>query len=389
VVYALRHAPLPGEWHLFWDRREAPGVVTRFDRREQQDRKKGLQISHTYHYTFQLPDGRQVQGQSTSDGAQPVVNMPRLAGKGQRVARPVAVTVEYHPRHVEANRVKGTRCDSGGPFVLFGLLLPAASLALLGFGLWAARTEVRLLRKGEPALAYINACRLPSRKGGRAQVGGVSMDWSGPANAYQPLADFLASVRQEHQAALDWARGTQQSKFVAGCAAVFAFWFAGTFGLVLSGLVAAFWLVPMLGFGPNDPRPVFVTAGVVGLLCGGVAALWARRRYRASAAAVPVGGRSPALDRVECQLAFYLADGETVGETTRTLRLADGPEDEEPRVLLYDPARPSRTLLYDELTAATKVDEQGAWACDRPWPLGRAVLVAAALPLPLLAWLWA
>jgi hypothetical protein len=238
LIAALRHSPLPGEWYLLWDRREAPGWLQGVQKHQSQGKQGAANISFTYRYNFQLPDGRHLTGESSSGSE--LFRPPRRPKPG----RPPDVTVEYHPRHVEANRIKGTRSASGGAFIVFGLLVPAVGLVLTALGLWSGWRENRLLRHGLPSDGYIQTCRLPSKSSrGRAAAGGMTVTWSSSGGEpEQPLDEFRDRIWAEHRAALDTARRVRENRIARGCgwtlAFAFALFFGGGMGAVVLGLLA-------------------------------------------------------------------------------------------------------------------------------------------------------
>lgn len=391
LLYALRHSPLPGEWHLLWQRREAPGWLTGVRRQEHKDRRGGRQVSFTYSYVFQLPDGRRVSGSSGNSG-QPLYALPKGKRPDDR-NRPPDVTVEYHPRHLEANRLKGTRSDSGGPFVLFGLVFPVLTLGLTAVGVRLAWTEHRLLRHGALAEGFVQRCRLPQQSsGGKLRVSGLSLSWSGPEEGYEPIAEFREGVWARHQEAVERARLMDRKPVARGCGFALAFVFAlalgGTFGafaLVLPTILAVF----ALGLA-NDGRGVAagLAAGAVGGLLGTALVLrWMIRKHRERLSDEHLQRRPASFDRVDCLLAFTLEDGESVGETKRTLRLEGDEQDEEtPYPLLYDPQKPARTLLLSELSVPLSVGPDGQWNYAGGSPVARLALAALAAVLPAAAW---
>lgn len=376
LMYALRNSPLPGDWHLFWERREVPGWLTGVKRHEHRDRKKGTQVSYTYHFEFQLPDGRKMHGASDSKGQQKYHLGPRN--------KPAPVTVEYSPRHPEASRLKGTSSQSGGPFILFGLLLPAGSLALTAFGLWSARLESRLLRHGLGSEGFIQFCRPPAtRSGGKASGGGVNVSWSTTSQPdFQSLDDFRESARQRHRAAIENARAMAERPVMRGigmgCGVVFALLFGawGAFALAIPAVVVLIALDLMAGDAVFIP---VVLAGLGWLLGGILTFRWMRRKHQEQIADENLDARPAAFDRVECLIRFYLEDGESVGEIRRTMALSGDEADEEARPLLYDPEKPSRALLVSELTLPLALDEEGQWHWEGGWPMVRGALVLVAL----------
>jgi hypothetical protein len=389
-LYALRHSPLPGEWHLLWQRREAPGWLTGVRRHEHKDRKGALQVSFTYSYVFELPDGRRLSGSSSS--GQQLYFAPKRK-RLDDLNRPPDMAVEYHPRHLEANRLKGTRSDSGGPFVLFGLVLPALTLGLTAVGLRLAWTEHRLLRHGVLADGFVQQCRLPQQSsGGKVRVSGFSLSWSAPEEGYEPIAEFREGVWGQHKQAVESARQMDRQPVARGCgfalAFVFAFALGGTFGafaLALPTILVVF----ALGLA-NDGRGIaaFLIAGGAGWLLGTALVLrWMIRKHPERLSDEHLQERPAQFDRVDCLLTFYLEDGESVGETKRALRLEGDEQDEEtPHPLLYDPKKPSRTLLLREVSVPVTVGDDGQWRYARGWPFVRLALVALALPLPAVAW---
>ncbi len=390
-LYALRHAPLPGDWHLFWERREAPGWLTGVQRHEHHEPKKGRQVSFTYSYVFQLPDGRRLSGSSGNSNQQLF-----FAPKRKRLDdlnRPADLTVEYHPRHLDANRIKGTRAQSGGPFVLFGLFLPALTLALTAAGLWSARTEYRLLRHGVYSEGCVQQCRLPSQGSrGSAQVSGFSLSWSSAREGYQPIAEFRDAVWSQHQEAVEKARQMHAKPLARGCGfalgCAFAFPVGGAFGAFALALPT---FLVLLGLGlvgnGREVAPVLIAGGVGWLLGAGLLLRWMVRKQRERIADERLRERPAQFDRVDCLLTFWLDDGASAGETQRTLRLEGSEADEEtPHPLLYDPGKPSRTLLLRELSVPLAVGEDGQWRYARGWPVVRLALIALALPLPAAAW---
>jgi hypothetical protein len=375
IVPAFRHGELPGEWHLFWERREAPGWLDAVDRHTHHD-KKGVQVTHTYRYRFRLPDGQVVSGSSTS-GATAVYNPPpKWRGKGER---PPDVTVEYHPRRVEANRLKGTTAQGGGFFVFFGLLIPVLAAVLCGIGLYFVWWELRLLKHGLPAEGYVTGCRLAKRQG-QASAGDASVSWSSQA-AYQPLEEFQAMIHAQHQAALAQA----QSRVGVGCAAVFAFCFFAMFFGILSAVVTAFVVIvgaPAVGLRTADwDLWLILLGGLLGGVTAGVVAV--RKTLSNAAKPVDVSATPSLFKSVECVLWYARDEGD--GEAYRTLQLHGDGRDAEARPLLYDPVKPSRILLAEELSGKPEVGEDGSWRCARrPWL--RLVLATAALATPAVAW---
>jgi hypothetical protein len=55
LIWAVRYAPLPGEWYLLWDRREAPGWLLSVQEHQHQDKQHGVHISYSYHYERCMP----------------------------------------------------------------------------------------------------------------------------------------------------------------------------------------------------------------------------------------------------------------------------------------------------------------------------------------------
>src|SRR5262249_24292311 len=133
----------------------------------------------------------------------------------------------------------------------------------------------------------------------------------------------------------------------------------------------------------RDVPLVLACAGVGFALGTFLLIRWVLRRH----ARTTVDQRPAAFNRVECLLGFWLADGESTGQTNGALASADGPEDEEPRPLLSEPRKPGLTLLRAELSVPLQVDEEGQWHYPRGWPVVRLALVLLALPLPVVGWL--
>src|SRR5258708_28838203 len=53
LIAAFRYSPLPGEWYLLWERREAPGWLLSVHKSEHRDKRHALQVSYSYHYEHQ------------------------------------------------------------------------------------------------------------------------------------------------------------------------------------------------------------------------------------------------------------------------------------------------------------------------------------------------
>jgi hypothetical protein len=386
LIWALRHSPLPGEWYLLRDRREAPGWLMGVHQHQSKDRHNATHISYSYHYEFQLPDGRRLTGESSSSNQiHPPPPHPNPQG-------PADVTVEYHPEYVEANRLKGTHATSGGPFVLFGLLFPAIGLLITGVGLGLAWKTNRLLRLGLPSEGYIQTCRRPTQRSrGSAHMGDASVSWSSSSQQPEyPVAEFRNMIWAQQQANLETARRMQNNKFARGCgwtlAFLFALFFGGSFMAVLLVLVAVGGMA-LLGFPPEKILPVGLTVGGVGVVLG--AFLLMRliiRKERQRFAPENANARPAEFNRVECTLTFWLTDGVNSGQTNRTLSLKGDEEDEQPRPLLYDPRKPSRTLFVSEFGLPLQIDDEGRWLNTRSWPILRLALVVLALGVAVAGW---
>jgi hypothetical protein len=386
LIWALRYSPLPGEWHLLRDRREAPGWLLAVQEHQHKDKRQHVTTSYSYRYEFQLPDGRRLSGESSSD--RPLHQAPRHPNpKGA-----ADVTVEYHPQRVEANRLKGTRSSSGGPFILFGLLLPVIGLLITGGGLWSGWKRSRLLRLGLPSSGYIDTCRLPAKRShGSAQMGESTVSWSSSSSQPAlPLAEFREQIWAQHRANLAMARKMQENSLARGCgwtlALVIAFFFGGGITAMLL-VITVLIVMSLLDFPGNQIVPVALVMGGAGELLGTVLLMrWFIRKERQRLSPETAKARPAAFNQVECTLNFWLADGQSTGQTQRTLSLTGDDEDEEPRALLYDSSRPARTLFVSEFDLPLQVDEEGQWSYAGAWPVFRLVLIVLALSVPIIGW---
>jgi hypothetical protein len=302
------------------------------------------------------------------------------------------VTVEYHPRHVEANRLQGTRSSSGAPFIFFGLLLPGIGVILTAVGLGLGWRTGRLLRLGLPADGYIETCRLPTQRShGSASAGESTVTWSSSRTSPAlPLAEFREQAWAQQQAALATARKLQDNPAARGCGWTLAFlvalFFGGGFG-ALSLAMAAVGILSALDQPAARVLHVALAAGGVGALLGtSLLMFWLVRKQRQRLSPEAAMARPAAFNRVECTLSFYLADGESTGQTKRTLSLTGDDADEQPRPLLYDPKKPARTLLLDEIGLPLQVGDTGQWLYAAAWPVSRLALVLLALSVPVVAW---
>lgn len=388
LVTAIRHYQLPGDWLLLWEKREAPGWLMAVHRHENQGRHNVKHVSYSYHYEFQIPEGQRLTGESVSDN-----ELFTNVRKGNPHGQP-NLTIEYHPRQLEANRIKGTRAASGGGFIFFGLILPGLGLVISLFGVWLGWRESRLLRLGIPTEGFVHSCRLPTkRSSGSASTDGGSISWSSSkTEPEQPVADFRDRIWQRHRADIASAQKMFQNRFARGCGFTAAIAFAICFGGVLGAMILAVpTLVGFLTLGAQNvnPVPYVVIMAALGLVIGTTIALrWMMKKERRRQSADAANERPAAFDQVECKLTFWLADGESVGETKRTLKLLGTEEDEVPRPLLYDPNKPSRALFVTEFTSPAEIDEDGNWQSSKPMPVVRLVLVNLALLAPVAAWWW-
>jgi hypothetical protein len=302
------------------------------------------------------------------------------------------VTVEYDPRHVEANRLKGTRSSSGGPFVVFGLVLPGLGGLITAAGLWSGWKASRLMRRGLPSAGYVQTCRLPARRSrGSAHAGGTTVTWSSSASQPEmPVAEFREQIWAQQRAALATARKVRENPVARGCGWTLAFLFAVAFGGGVTAALlatAAAIVLPALDVPAETVLHAALGLGCAGLLLGTFLVMrWIIRKERQRQAAESPDARPPAFDQVECTLSFWLADGESTGQTQRTLRLTGDEEDEQPRPLLYDPTRPARTLLVSEIGLPLQIDDEGQWLYAGAWPVLRLALMVLALGVPVVAW---
>lgn len=388
-LFVLRYAEVPAEWRLWRERREARGWVTSVQKHETRDRKQGRQVTSRYTYVFDLPNGQRVSGTSSNSGS------PIYQARGKRrlddLNRPADVTIEYHPSHPEANRLKGTHADRGELTVLLGLILPALALALTGHGLRLAWIERRLLRHGAYSEGYVQQCRLRSQaSGGKVQAGDFGFSWKSSTSGFVPIAEFRDWQWQLQREAIEKAQAMDRSRLAKGCgmllAILFAFACGGAFGGLLLAL-ALFGILAYLGMVGNGQEVTpMVVAGVVGWLLGGSLVLWWMiRESKKSIADERLTERPKSFDQVDCQVTFVLEDGESTGEIRRTVRLEGTEADEQPHPLLYDPAKPTRALLASELTVPVTV-EQGEWHYAHGWPLVRVAWIVLGLALPVVGW---
>ncbi len=387
LIWALRHAELPGEWYLFWDRREAPGWLLSVREHKHKDKQNIEQVSYSYRYEFQHPDGRRLTGESESKSR--LFNAPRRPNpKG-----PPDVKVEYHPKHVEANRLKGTRASSGGPFILFGLLLPGIGLFLTGVGLWSGWKTSRLLRLGLASAGTIQTCKLPAKRSrGSVQVGGTKATCSSSSNEPGlPLVEFREQIWAQQREALAMARKMQENRLARGCGWTLAFLFALFFGGGITAMFLVFAVIVImsayLDLPPGKIFPVALSLGIAGELLGTFLAMrWIIRKERQRLSPEADNARPSAFNLVECTLSFRLANGKSTRRTQRTLRLTGDHEDEQPHPLLYDPRRPERTLLVSEIGLPLQVNDQGQICYAASWPVWRLALVVLALSVPIAGW---
>lgn len=358
MVFALIFAPATdpvGVWRLGQRRQVAPGRVqgmakTRFSEGGGEG-EEGVPI-YRYDYSFTLPDGTPRQASSYSVGQQ--FQVPRAA----------PVTVEYDPQHPDTSRIQGTRTSPYPPLVLLVVLFPAVGLMIALAGVATGRRRVLLLRDGECVPAKVTACQFGA----------------GDSATNLPVAEY-----KQRLASLHAGRGGPLVVFTGflwlWTVMATVFLVAGTI-FCLVALVFVL-VVPM----PAQEKGPFAL-GVAGflvlwLLAGGFMARAGWRGCRATSGR----GEEPARPQaVPCEYELCLAEGEVVRGKAPG-RLTDQPGAEPSQPALYDPQRPTRSLLLSGLWPAVRVGPFGAWeAAAGVDALARALLVLLLLAGPFVVW---
>ena len=134
-----------GTWRLAWSRREAPGRLEGIKNlgRAASDTNSPPLWRFRYRYSFHPPGGTPMQGTSY--------------GEATSERRSKDVTVEYDPRDPLYNRIRGTRtrlCPMEDAFLSFGLA-PFVGLAVTAGAIWYGLRPIRVLKRGESAVATI------------------------------------------------------------------------------------------------------------------------------------------------------------------------------------------------------------------------------------------
>jgi hypothetical protein len=346
---------------------ELKGVARRSERRPGGPRQAPRFVAfYEYSYTFTLPDGTTRSGQSRSSEER--YRMPRRARRGQPAAPPT-VTVEYDPARPEVNRLEGTSAALPvSPAVpLLGMAVVVGLLVAVGVG--SGLRRVRLLRRGEPGWAWLTSCLIQE----------------GKRSVALPLEDYKERLREQRR---QW-RESAHNPWAVGC-----FWVAGLVSAlgasIFLGIAGA--LAVQIGFGPpgGSTPPIAWGAGGVAVVVSlvvlvGVPIARARRRWLAHAAAKDGDAGSYPLPRVSCEYSFDDPAGATHTGRVR-IRFAALDEEEPPRPLVYDPARPRRLLLLDGLSHRPVIRGDDGWDTTcQVGPIVRAVVLLVGLVLlPLL-----
>jgi hypothetical protein len=134
-----------GTWRLAWARREAPGRLEGIENlgRVASDQNSPPLWRFRYRYSFRLPEGSPMRGTSYAEASS------GLPSKD--------VTVEYDPRDPRINRIRGTRtrlCPLEDVFLTFSLF-PLVGLAITAGAIWYGLRPIRVLERGESAVAMI------------------------------------------------------------------------------------------------------------------------------------------------------------------------------------------------------------------------------------------
>jgi hypothetical protein len=334
-----------GSLRLALHRQEAPGRV--LSERDTNYAENDSTVRR-HDYEFHLPDGTLLRGHSYSAGHR-YMDVPTVPGDPdpQRWSR---VTIEYDPGHPETNRIKGTQTHSVSHWVACMLIFPAGALFVAASGLIGGWCRIRLLRDGELARATITGC-------------------TPPTNAESPPDVPVGECRR---LLAEQAERASRSLFVLLWNGVNSLWCLAVLLMVTGGVV--FMLFGMVKVGLGDES--FYVNGVPALGIDGVVrivvflvvwvfiggALFFGGRYLR----LPRGN---ALAMVDCAYEFRLPGGEVV--RARDFVPADALGAAElPLPVLYDPTRPTESLLLAALSPPVRVSLPGEWETTAGvWPL--------------------
>jgi hypothetical protein len=344
-----------GSLRLALHRQEAPGRV--LSERDTNYEENGSTVRR-HDYEFRLPDGSMLRGHSYSDGHR-YVDVPTVPGDPdpQRWSR---VTIEYDPGHPETNRIKGTQTNSVSHWVACMLIFPAGALVMAAIGLISGWCRIRLLRDGELAQAAVTGCT-------------PSTNAESPPDVPVPECRRLLAEQAER---------ASRSPFVLLWNGVNSAWCLAVLLMVAGGVVFMLFGMMKVGLGADsffvNGEPARGIDGVVRIgiflvvwvFAGGVM-FFGGRRLR-----IP---RRDASAVVDCAYEFHLPGGEVVRARGSVPATALG-DAEAPLAMLYNPRRPTETLLLAALSPPVRASSHGGWeATVGVWPLLRLAVAMLAL----------
>lgn len=225
ISIGIRIGTVPPTALLLFDKQIAKGVVTGIESREIRNSKGGRRRREIYRYTFVLPDGRKLNGESWTRSR----NVP----KGARV------DVEYYPRRPECNRIEGMSASSDeNNLMTIGAFLMVGSSFALGSGIRKALEVKKFLKSGSLGAATVTHC-IESKGQMNFEVGGLSWNRKRIGKPI-PVAEYQRLLVTEHRSKFD-----QQGNYIGTSdLRAFSVFYAMIFGViggwfVLFGIVIA------------------------------------------------------------------------------------------------------------------------------------------------------